>query len=111
VFDGIIDVRTNHENILYDKLPPGAVQTLFEPAIRNNQVFFPDYSAQSPDDERIPDYRTVLYWNGDISSEEEIIFYSSDIPGSYKIIVKEIGNGKVTGYGEKTIQIEQINEP
>jgi hypothetical protein len=111
VFDGIINVRTKHENILYDKLPPGAVQTLFEPAIRNNQLFFPDYSAQSPDDARIPDYRTVLYWNGNISCDEDIIFYSSDIPGSYKIVVKEIRDGKVTGYGEKTIIIEQINEP
>jgi hypothetical protein len=106
VFDGIIDVRTKQGNIGYDDLPPGALHTIFEPAGRSHQGNYPDYSAQSPEVGRIPDYRTVLYWNPDIRGEEEITFYSSDLPGRYKIIIKEIRDGKVTGYGCRDITVK-----
>jgi len=106
VFDGIIDVRTKQGNIGYDDLPPGSVHTAFEPAGRSHKGNNPDYSVQSLKEGRIPDYRTVLYWNPDIRGENEIIFYSSDLPGRYRIIMKEIRDGKVTGYGNKEIQIE-----
>jgi hypothetical protein len=106
VFDGIIDVRTKQANIGYNDLPPGSVHIVYEPAGRSHKGNDPDYSVQSLKEGKIPDYRTVLYWNPDIRGEDEIRFYSSDLPGRYKIIIKEIRDGKVTGYGNKEIQIK-----
>jgi hypothetical protein len=106
VFDGIIDVRTKQGNIGYNDLPAGSVHKLYEPAGRSHKGNNPDYSVQSLKEGRIPDYRTVLYWNPNFRGENEIRFYSSDLPGRYKIIIKEIRDGKVTGYGNKEIQIK-----
>ncbi|WP_299627959.1 hypothetical protein [uncultured Tenacibaculum sp.] len=48
------------------------------------EYFFENYTTSK---KRIPDYRTQLYWNPNVS-EKEIDFYTSDVTGNYEVIVK-----------------------
>jgi hypothetical protein len=59
----------------------------------------PDYDKISEGNDRIPDYRNVLYWNPHFNTDEKgeaiLEFYTSDDVGEYEIRVEGISsNGK-----------------
>ena len=58
------------------------------------KFYHPTYDASKANNNRIPDPRYLLYWNPsleiDSSSTKEIDFFSSDVPGQYRIVVEGI---------------------
>lgn len=63
------------------------------------EFYSPKYELTTVVESRLPDYRTVLYWNGNIQTKEntstKIQFYTSDISGKYTAILQGI-----TPFGE-----------
>jgi hypothetical protein len=63
-------------------------------------LFQPDYSADKND--KIPDFRTQLYWNTNLkSTENELFFYTSDVTGTFEIIAEGFTKDGIPIY-EKT---------
>ncbi|MEO9483205.1 MAG: carboxypeptidase-like regulatory domain-containing protein [Ekhidna sp.] len=53
---------------------------------------FPKYETDLAQSSPKPDFRTLLYWNGDLALEEtqDVEFYTSDVPGTYKGVIEGI---------------------
>ncbi len=69
----------------------------------------PTYENQSEKISRIPDFRTLLYWNPKLSisrSDTTISFFTSDNTGEYDIIVRGITKEGESCFGKGTIRIE-----
>jgi hypothetical protein len=73
------------------------------------EFYSPRYDQMSDKERRLPDPRTLLYWNPTMITKEgqtaEIEFYTSDVPGNYTIFVEGIskdGNA-ATGTGAFTV--------
>jgi hypothetical protein len=65
--------------------------------------YSPKYSPENQH-EKQPDLKTLLYWNPEVTTKNgiaELMFYSSDQPGKYNVIVEGIANnGRIClGYG------------
>ncbi|WP_299682038.1 hypothetical protein [uncultured Tenacibaculum sp.] len=54
------------------------------------EYYFENYNTSSKN--RIPDFRTQLYWNPNIDSKKKINFYTSDVSGNYEIIIEGYSN-------------------
>ena len=98
-YNGIIAMYTKENN--YPELTPDPSTRIFsyESPQARRLFFSPDHSGHTPGN-RLPDYRTTLYWDPDIDTEGQsritIPFYTSDIAGDYRVVVEGITReGKV----------------
>ncbi|KYP16198.1 MAG: hypothetical protein A1D16_14160 [Flavihumibacter sp. CACIAM 22H1] len=93
VNDGAILVKSNGKIAKTGVLPVHAL-TLFYPGIQQVvSTSWPDYAKKVPATDRIPDRRQLLYWSPKISDTDDlheinIKFFSSDIPGKYRIRIR-----------------------
>lgn len=90
-YNGIVALYT--ENNRYPELTPDPATRIFQyESPQAPRLFFsPDYSSGSGGN-RLPDYRTTLYWNPEIETGGEssvsVPFYTSDLTGRYRIVVE-----------------------
>jgi hypothetical protein len=85
---------------------------MFIDGLQAKRSFYsPAYDKSEDLESRIPDYRNLLYWKSDFSTDESgsspINFFSSDEPGIYKIVVEGITSEGIPGYGETFIEIKK----
>ena len=112
--DGIIDIRSWQGRFQDFDLPSSTVAYNFQ-----SYAGYDDPSAEIdriPDevtDSHLPDFRSLLYWNPDISTDNEgnaeISFNAADIPGHYRIVVEGISIDGYTGISAKEIEIVQTD--
>jgi hypothetical protein len=91
-YEGIVNLTTYHGDLEGIELDPRAT-VLDYPAIPEQRIFFePQYDTEEEISSRMPDYRSVLYWNpqikSDNSGEKRIRFYSSDLVGKFALVVE-----------------------
>jgi uncharacterized protein YfaS (alpha-2-macroglobulin family) len=59
---------------------------------------------------RQPDFRHLLYWSGNINTNEkgktDISFFTSDVPGKYVIVVQGLSKTGKTGYQELMFDVK-----
>jgi hypothetical protein len=89
IFNGVIFIKTKNTN--YENTNKNIY--LLEPELlrplQEKKRFNIDYSKN--DYSRIPDYRYQLLWNPELKPEEtEINFYTSDITGTFEVILEGI---------------------
>ncbi len=103
--NGIFSIKTKTNNFASYKWDDNSVfvsvKTLDKP-----QIFtYPDYSESisSP----IPDFRTTLYWNPIINSENinDIQFFSSDICNTYEVIIKGFSKTGKSFFGKTEFEV------
>lgn len=84
-FGGLIDFRSKRQDFT---LPEGSFLTLTDwtrPAPAKTP-FEPEYHTKPQP--RIPDYRAQLLWIGDIGTQRDFSFYTSDISGTYEVVLE-----------------------
>lgn len=91
VFNGVVNLTTKDLNYI-PKLEDNYIinKKLQRPELRKTYYNI-DYSKNNF--EKIPDYRYQLCWKPnvtEISSQKAFEFYTSDVPGNYKIIIEGI---------------------
>lgn len=98
VSDGILSYTTYKGNLDGLTLDPGHIILDYD-GMQQQRVFYsPDYSTEKEIQNRLPDFREVLYWSADVTTNEKgighISFFTGDIPGKYLVVVQGIsGNG------------------
>lgn len=101
VYRGVIDVQTTKGNFELKKKQVNYKNNF--PAPFPDKIYYqPDYMNKKTVLKHIPDFRTQLYWNPNVSEKQsDISFYTSDVPGLFKI--------KMDGYTEngKYILVEK----
>jgi hypothetical protein len=87
LYQGIITVNTFND-AYKPQINSKNTFSLLKPVLQK-KYFSPDYETLK--NNRIPDMRTQLYWNSNLKNNtKEISFYTSDIAGSYEIIIEGI---------------------
>jgi hypothetical protein len=91
-YPGIIHYKSYQGNLGGYTLPVDAAVYSFEGAQLQKEYLSPDYSASS--DNRIPDFRNLLYWKPSIQTDNKgkkrIDMYSGDLEGRYKITLNGV---------------------
>jgi len=94
MWDGIIDISSRAGDFSDFELPPASVRQtiqLFEP---DREYIAVRYDTSEPYKDKLPDYRTVLLWKPDLTTDLEGMthfeFTTSDVSGRYKIVIQGI---------------------
>lgn len=105
--NGIVFIQTKKPNpakllAMTNSLP---IEGLTKPL----NFVMPDYSVDPPKKERIPDFRSALYWNPtaktDATGKTTLSFFSSDDLGLIKVIVKGMTTDGRPFSGETEVEI------
>ena len=107
-FGGIISVRTRRGD--HSEIPFGSARQVgfkaFQPV---KPCIRPDYETADRIHDRIPDFRTVLYWDPvvrtDGSGQAVVEFYTSDESDSYTITVQGITESGDPVHLEQVIEV------
>lgn len=105
---GIVNFITYTGNLDGYELDPHATVVDYEGLQLQREFYAPRYETPEQLSGRIPDYRTLLYWNPTVTTnargQQDLSFYSSDLPGRYVVVVQGITeNGKA---GHKAIYFD-----
>jgi hypothetical protein len=90
--EGIISIETYKRNA-EDLVRSEFIRNDFIKPLTQTPYYFPTYDGAS-DLTRIPDFRTQLYWNPDISVSKPVTlsFFANDLPGTYQIEIEGISS-------------------
>jgi hypothetical protein len=108
--DGIIDIRTRQGRFQDIDLPASTLPYRFQSyATKEGPRTAFGLLPKEPTGSHLPDFRSLLYWNPDIRTDNEgraeISFTASDVPGKYRIVVEGISADGYTGISAKEIDI------
>jgi hypothetical protein len=108
-FDGIVSYRTYKGDLGGFKFSPETVIMNYDGLQQQKQFYSPRYETVSEINSRIPDGRHLLYWNPDVhingSVANQLEFYTSDQPGTYKVTVQGIAADGTPLFGETTFKV------
>ena len=102
---GIASFTTYKGNLDGYTLNPNDVILDYD-GLQQERIFYsPDYSTSEQLQSPLPDFRDVLYWSPDISTNEKgnglFSFYTGDVPGKYFVMLQGIssnGDAGSTGF-------------
>ncbi len=110
-FDGIINFTTYRGDFDEQEIPSYIVEKAYKALAYSREFYAPNYVLDKDFLKRIPDYRNTLYWNPDISFDENgqaiIEFYTSDDIGSYQIDINGLSSNGIPFYKKLKINVEQ----
>ncbi|HEY4336832.1 MAG TPA: hypothetical protein VGM89_13070, partial [Puia sp.] len=110
LYDGIVSYNTYQGDISGFPLDANAYTVDYDGWQLHREFYAPVYDTKDKQGSRIPDLRNVLYWSGNILTDQQghqqLTFYSSDMPGRYSVILQGItADGKAgAGHGEFLIR-------
>jgi hypothetical protein len=108
IFNGIVILTSNTKDFCKINIPEESVFLKYQGISPKIKVIFPEY--KDPDKSRIPDFRTLLYWETDCLLEEEtavLRFYASDHESDYEVLVRGVDEKGNVYTGRKRISIKR----
>lgn len=110
VMEGIVHFITRKGDLSAVEFGGSVFRQEFESLQPEYRFNFPDYSADSLKNGRIPDFRNTLYWDPDLSTnstgEAIVEFYTSDESGEYTVVVQGITSDGKTGKAEISFHVK-----
>lgn len=100
-YNGIVSYATYNGDLEGYQLDPNSLVVEYDGLQYKREFYSPQYEAQQQQESRLPDYRNVLYWNpkiNTINGMKNVSFYTSDVPGTYLIMLQGISDNGVAGY-------------
>lgn len=109
-FDGVVSYTTYLGDLSDFELNPLALSVNYEGLQQKREFFSPRYESPVQKESRIPDPRDLLFWSPEIGTDNTgsklVDFYSSDIPGTYRVVVQGISSDGMPCTGSFTIQVD-----
>ncbi|MEP2237346.1 MAG: hypothetical protein ABJI22_03225 [Maribacter sp.] len=105
-YQGIISIETFDADFLDTYTAKNSLIVPFTQPVAKKNYFVQTYQTEDTSFNRIPDYRRMLYWNPLLNieaSDYQFDFFTSDIEGTYEIIL----NG-FTSYGKPMHVVKEI---
>lgn len=107
VKEGLIVLRTYKGDLNGYTVPKNDMVVQYSPSSAATGFSAPDYSGKSFQSLRIPDRRSLLYWNGLLErANKEITISTSDLPGIYLITIEGISRSGTFIHVQKKISVE-----
>lgn len=102
MIEGIINIKSKKGDLGVMEFTRPPFRQEFDALQKVNEFYFPVYDTQETRDSRIPDFRNTLFWDPDITTDDEgkagITFYTSDEAADYTVIIKGLSpDGKPAG--------------
>lgn len=109
-FECMVSVITKQENLPSIQLPEYSQLFVYNCPMLPVEFESPDYSTDNTYNSLLPDFRHTLYWNPFINGIPNktipLSFYTSDMTGEYKIVVKGFTKEGNSIYGESVFIVE-----
>jgi hypothetical protein len=110
-FEGIINFITYKGNPDSFAIDPHLTVVDYEALQLQREFFAPVYETQNQIDNRMPDFRELLYWTPSLqtnaSGKAQLNFYTSDMAGKYVVFIEGLGaDGRA---GTKAFSIDVVN--
>ena len=105
----IVMVNSKGRDFAGYEFPTGSIFIDYQTLSPENSFDAPTYENQTEKDSRIPDFRTLLYWNPKLTiakGDTTLSFYTSDNVGDYEIIIRGITKNGESCFGKGLIRIE-----
>jgi hypothetical protein len=100
-FTGIVSFSTYKNDLASFELDPKVLVTPYEGVQAEREFYAPKYDSQTAISSRMPDFRNLLHWSPNITTDEngraQIQFFTSDQAGNYKVVVQGITDKGVAG--------------
>jgi hypothetical protein len=110
-FDGIVSLRTVKGQLAGLEPDPGAYAFDFEGLQAPRDFYTPVYQSSTQGNNRIPDFRNVLYWQPsmEVSSagDHHVEFYTSDESGTFIIVVQGLTSEGIGGCSTSTFNVSE----
>jgi hypothetical protein len=101
ISEGILSYTTYKGNLDGYTLDPHDLILDYD-GMQQQRVFYsPDYSTEKEFQSRLPDFRELLYWSPNVTTNEKgtghISFFTGDIPGKYLVVLQGISSNGDAG--------------
>lgn len=107
-FNGVASFSTYEGMFDGFELDPGLVAVDYSGLQMQREFYSPVYATREQFQNRIPDFRNTLYWNGEVQTDKDgkakLQFYSSDLKGKYLVVVQ--GMNDTGGFVSATATFE-----
>jgi hypothetical protein len=94
IFEGIISITTKTGLLSVLDIGNSGYRRVYEACQNKTSFYSPDYTDELTRNNRIPDFRNLLYWNPDLKAstgkDADCEFFTSDEPGDYTVIAEGI---------------------
>lgn len=78
------------------ELAPGLISLDYDGLQLQREFYSPAYNTSSQKQQRIPDYRSTLYWNPDVTANKagqaSLQFYTSDLSGKFLVVLQGLNS-------------------
>lgn len=109
-WDGVVSFTTYKGDLEGFHLDPGVVVVDFDGLQEQRNFYSPDYSDLDLRNNRIPDFREVLYWNPAITTgrdgKAKISFYTGDLKGKFVAVVRGISSNGQPIYSKTEFEVK-----
>ncbi|HSN07599.1 MAG TPA: hypothetical protein VLS85_01115, partial [Hanamia sp.] len=80
--------------------------------LQKQRIFYsPQYATENEQQSRVPDFRDVLYWSPDVTTDAkgkgQISFYTGDVPGKYLVNIQGISANGDAGSSSFILNVEK----
>lgn len=107
---GILSYTTYKGNLEGFRLDPGSLVLDYEGLQLQREYYSPSYERVEAS-ARLPDFRTLLYWSPCVKTvgrnSAKVFFHTSDIPGTYLVIVQGITPSGHMGSGSFRFRVKE----
>ena len=101
--------KTGATNIKSVKKTDGIIHVIHPGYYKAREFYFPNHADKTQDPNR-PDYRTTLYWNGNIKTDPDdnnvFSFFTCDQTGEFDIVVEGMTRSGIPIFGKYQISVE-----
>jgi hypothetical protein len=110
IFEGIISFTTKTGNRGVFDFDGSVYRRVYEACQKESSFYSPDYSDKLIRDNRIPDFRNLLFWDPDVkissAGDATCEFFTSDETGVYTVVAEGITPSGVKVYGTSMFTVK-----
>ncbi|HEY9047043.1 MAG TPA: hypothetical protein VIN08_14160 [Ohtaekwangia sp.] len=112
-FPGIVSYTSYTGDLNGFQLNPKSIRMNYDGLQTQREFYTPRYETQQQRQTRMPDQRTLLYWNPSVTTgvdgKQQLEFYTSDQAGDFQVVVEGMTNDGSVGSGRQTFSVLQHN--
>ncbi|MBC6988092.1 hypothetical protein [Hymenobacter sp. BT491] len=111
IYDGLVSYTTYKGDLAGFELNPHALVQEYEGMQWQREFYAPRYETAAEKQSRLPDARTLLYWNPNVATsadgKKSLEFYTSDHAGKYLVVIQGLAENGLVGSRRFTFEVKQ----
>lgn len=114
IFQGIVSYSTYNGDLGGFELDPKSFVLDYEGLQQQREFYSPVYDNPKQRNSRLADQRYLLYWTPVVTPQADgsgkLAFYTSDIPGRYRIVVEGLTAAGEATHAEQTFTVKRFDD-